>query len=179
MAGILDRIKIIKGDITQIKADAIVNAANRSLLGGGGVDGAIHSAAGPMLLEECKKLGGCRTGEAKITKAYEIKTAKFIIHTPGPVFRNRETDAHLLANSYRNSLKLAREKNLSSIAFPAISCGVYGYPPEEAAQIAVKTTVAFLRKNSSPTRVVFVLFSDFLEKIYFKAIEKISEAPHL
>ncbi|MDY0131412.1 MAG: O-acetyl-ADP-ribose deacetylase [Desulforegulaceae bacterium] len=170
MKNIIENIKIIKDDITKIKADAIVNAANNSLLGGGGVDGAIHKAAGPMLLEECRKLGGCKTGEAKITQAFNIKTADYIIHTPGPVYKNQKNDPILLENSYKNSLLIALSKKLNSIAFPAISCGVYGYPPEKAASIAIKTSAEFLEKNNFPKTIIFVLFSDELKKIYTKKL---------
>jgi O-acetyl-ADP-ribose deacetylase (regulator of RNase III) len=170
---LIKRIKILKGDITQIKSGAIVNAANKSLLGGGGVDGAIHKAAGPGLLEECKKLNGCETGEAKITGAHNIKTADYIIHTPGPVYRNSEHDSQLLKNSYKNSLELAKQKGLLSIAFPAISCGVYGYPAEKAALIAVNTTLEFLKKHKYPDTVYFVLFSDKHKKIYENILQDI------
>ncbi|MCB9480449.1 MAG: O-acetyl-ADP-ribose deacetylase [Desulfobacteraceae bacterium] len=166
MNKISDQIQILKGDITKIKADAIVNAANTSLLGGGGVDGAIHHAAGPELLEECRRLNGCKTGEAKLTRAYLISTAQYIIHTPGPVYKNLDNDSFLLENSYKNSLLLAFSKELNSIAFPAISCGVYGYPPDKAARIAITTVINFLKKNTFPKKVIFVLFSDDLKSIY-------------
>lgn len=173
MDKLLNKIKIIKGDITKIKAHAIVNAANNSLLGGGGVDGAIHLAAGKELLEECRKLNGCNTGEAKITKAYNIKTAEYIIHTPGPVYKNLDKDPLLLENSYKNSLLIANLKKLNSIAFPAISCGVYGYPKDKAAEIAIKTSINFLKQNNFPNEIIFVLFSDELKKIYDETLEKL------
>lgn len=135
-------IQILKGDITKLEVDAIVNAANTSLLGGGGVDGAIHSAAGPSLLEECRTLGGCPTGEARITKGYNLP-ARHVIHTVGPVYSGKPKDARLLTSCYRESLKLAPEKDIKTIAFPAISCGVYGYPIQEACKIAVDTVCDF------------------------------------
>lgn len=141
-----DMVTICQGDITKLDAECIVNAANRSLLGGGGVDGAIHRAAGPGLLEECRTLGGCETGQAKITKGYRLKVS-FVIHTVGPIYSGRESDAVLLADCYRNSLTLARARGIHSIAFPAISTGVYGYPLEKAVPIAVETVKEWLRDN--------------------------------
>lgn len=160
-----EQIEIRQGDITRMEVDAIVNAANSRLLGGGGVDGAIHRAAGPELLEECRGLGGCPTGEARITNGYRLP-ARYVIHTVGPVYRGRPEDARLLKSCYVNSLKLAAERRLNSIAFPAISCGVYGYPLEAACTIAVDTTLAFLAEHPTPQRVAFVLFSDHDRRVY-------------
>ncbi|HJP29867.1 MAG TPA: O-acetyl-ADP-ribose deacetylase [Candidatus Latescibacteria bacterium] len=154
----VDRIDLIQGDITRLDVDAIVNAANESLLGGGGVDGAIHRAAGPRLLSECRLLGGCPTGEARITAGY-LLPARHVIHTVGPVYRGTERDAELLRSSYRSSLALAAEHGLCRVAFPAISCGVYGYPVEAASRVALTTTVEHLRSQSLPEGVTFVLFS--------------------
>jgi O-acetyl-ADP-ribose deacetylase (regulator of RNase III) len=155
---ILDKIEIRQGDITKLNVDAIVNAANKSLLGGGGVDGAIHRAAGPELVKECRTLGGCPTGEARITGGYNLP-ARHVIHTVGPVYSGKPHDETLLAGCYRNSLTLAAENNVHSIAFPAISCGVYGYPIEEACKIAVDTTCSFLTTTPSIKKVIFMLFS--------------------
>ena len=161
-----DNIFIEMGDITLLDCDAIVNAANRSLLGGGGVDGAIHRAAGPELLAECKTLGGCNTGEAKITKGYNLK-AKYIIHTVGPVYAGRETDRILLSDCYRNSLELAKANDIHSIAFPGISTGVYGYPQEEAVPIAVDTVLQWIKNNSDyDIRVTFVCFGNKAYELY-------------
>ncbi len=154
-----DRIRLVRGDITKCEVDAVVNAANESLLGGGGVDGAIHHAAGPQLLAECRALGGCRTGQAKITQAYN-HPAKHVIHTVGPIYHGgAEGEAELLASCYRQSLELAREHECRSVAFPAISCGVYGYPISDAARIAIGTIREFLDENNLPERVLLVLFS--------------------
>ncbi len=161
-----DRIEILKGDITKLNVDAIVNAANSSLLGGGGVDGAIHRAAGPGLLDYCRKLNGCPTGEAKITPGFNLH-ARFVIHTVGPVWRGGNYDeANLLSNCYKNSLRLAVENNLVSIAFPAISTGIYGYPLEYAAKTALKTVKEFLSSDNSIEKVIFVCFSHFDFEIY-------------
>lgn len=154
------RIAIVRGDITRQATDAIVNAANTSLLGGGGVDGAIHRAAGPELLAECRTLGGCPTGSAKLTRGYRLP-ARYVIHAVGPVYRDGQSgEPELLAGCYRAALRLAAEHRIRSIAFPAISCGVYGYPLAEAARIAIGETSENLQKNDLPERVVFVLFDE-------------------
>ena len=161
----IHRLEILQGDITRLKVGAIVNAANTSLLGGGGVDGAIHRAAGPGLLQACRKIGGCPTGEARITEGYRLP-ADYVIHTVGPVYRGLAADSGLLRSCYTNSLKLAAQKKLVTIAFPAVSCGVYGYPVEEACRIAVESTLAFLKASLFPERVLFVLFSKQNKEIY-------------
>jgi len=162
---ILDKIEIRQGDITKLAVDAIVNAANSSLLGGGGVDGAIHRAAGPELVKECRTLGGCPTGEARITKGYNL-AARHVIHTVGPVYSGKPRDKTLLTGCYQNSLKLAAGNNVHSLAFPAISCGVYGYPIEEACKIALDTSCNFLTNNQTIEKVIFMLFSPENLKVY-------------
>jgi O-acetyl-ADP-ribose deacetylase (regulator of RNase III) len=160
------KLALVRGDITKLAVDAIVNAANATLLGGGGVDGAIHRAAGPELLAECNPLGGCRPGEAKITRGYSLP-ARFVIHTVGPIWAGgHRGESETLANCYRNSLRLAAGNGLRTIAFPAISCGVYRYPISRAARIAVETTSDFLRDNASITEVTFVVSSDEIEAAY-------------
>ena len=162
----MEKIRILQGDITQMDVDAIVNAANTSLLGGGGVDGAIHLAAGPELLKECEKLGGCPTGEARITKGYNL-IGKYVIHTVGPVWRDGNSgESAKLKNSYVNSLKLAYENKIESIAFPNISTGVYRFPKRRAARIALDTTISFLKEFSFPKIVYFVCFDDDNLEIY-------------
>ncbi len=153
-----NRIQLIQDDITSMAVDAIVNAANTSLLGGGGVDGAIHDAAGPDLLKECEAIGGCPVGEARITKGYNLP-AKFVIHTVGPIWRDGEKgEPALLKNAYENSLKLAKENKLKTLAFPSISTGAYRFPKRKAARIAVETVSAFLKKNKFPEQITLVCF---------------------
>lgn len=166
-----DRIELIKGDITTLSVDAIVNAANSTLLGGGGVDGAIHRAAGTELYNECKKLNGCSVGEAKLTGGFNLK-AKYIIHTVGPVWRGGiDNESELLALCYQNSLKLAGENSLKSIAFPGISTGVYGFPKDLAALIAVTEIRRILKKNKLPQKVILVAFDDENFNAYNKLLQ--------
>jgi len=164
---ICNRIEVCQKDITGLTVDAIVNAANSSLLGGGGVDGAIHRAAGPKLLEECRTLGGCPPGEALITGGYNLP-ARYVIHTVGPIFHMMDPGQaeRLLIRCYENSLKLAVDKKLFSIAFPAISCGAYGYPIEKACRVAVDAVIRHLQTNIEIQKVIFALFSDGDKKIY-------------
>ena len=169
---IIQKMKPIQGDITQLKVVAIVNAANKTLLGGGGVDGAIHRAAGPRLLEECKTLNGCQTGEAKITKGYNLQAA-YVIHTVGPVYTGKPDDSRLLSDCYKNSLALADEHHVTSIAFPAISCGVYGYPIKKACRIALDTTISCLKSYHTIQKVLFVLFSSSDLDVYQAYLESI------
>lgn len=167
----MERIRIIQGDITRIQADAIVNAANSSLLGGGGVDGAIHHAAGPQLLEECRKIGGCPAGEARITGSYELP-ARNVIHAVGPVWKGGNNgEPELLKNCYLNSMKLASENDIRSIAFPGISTGVYAYPKEEAAAVALSAVAQYLKDNTEIRKVIFVTFDDESFEIYSRLLE--------
>ena len=163
-------IELHRGDITKLDVDAIVNAANPSLLGGGGVDGAIHRAAGPELLEECRRIGGCPTGEARITRGYRLP-ARHVIHTVGPVWHGGTSgEAELLASCYRSSLRLAVDNGVRTIAFPAISCGVYGYPADQAARIAVSEVRSFLEREDTIERVIFVCFGDEICSAYERAL---------
>ena len=167
------KIELLEGDITGQDTDAIVNAANRSLLGGGGVDGAIHRAAGPQLLAECRTLGGCETGDAKITKGYNLK-AKHVIHTVGPIYHSAGKKApDLLASCYRRSLEVASRNKLKSVAFPSISTGAYGYPLEEAAPIALKTVMDYLKAHPDIELVRFVLFGREAYQSYEKALKEL------
>lgn len=167
-----NRIELIRGDITTLDVDAIVNAANNSLLGGGGVDGAIHHAAGPGLYDECSLLDGCETGNAKITKGYDLK-AQYVIHTVGPVWKGGFSyEDEKLASCYQNSLNLAKEKKIRSIAFPGISTGVYGFPKDLAAFIAITETKRFLKKNSFPQKVFFVAFEEDSYKLYLNLLDQ-------
>ena len=168
----MQEILIEFGDITKMKVDAIVNAANKSLLGGGGVDGAIHRAAGRQLLEECRTLGGCETGQAKITKGYHLP-ARYVIHTVGPVYSGNPQDPLKLSECYRNALGLAKEYDVHSIAFPAISTGVYGYPKSEACRIAVETTINWLDEHADyDMKIIFSCFDARTAELYRELTEK-------
>ena len=172
---VLERIRIEVGDITRHEAEAIVNAANNSLLGGGGVDGAIHRAAGPALLEECATLGGCPTGEARVTRGYNLRAA-WIIHTVGPIWRGGKAgEEELLAGAYASSLREAERLGVASVAFPAISTGVYGYPKAEAAMVAVGSIAAFLSGHDKPARVYCVCFSEESAALHAQALQKLKE----
>jgi len=169
---ILNRIEIVQADITKLRVDAIVNAANSSLLGGGGVDGAIHRAAGSNLVHECRLLGGCKTGHAKITRGYKLP-AEWIIHTVGPAWRDGLSgEPELLASCYKSSLELAVKRGIKTIAFPAISCGVYGYPVEKASQVAVREIVGFLKSDGKIEKVTFVCFSEEMYQIYVQTLSQ-------
>jgi len=166
------RIEIIEGDITTQQVDAIVNAANTSLLGGGGVDGAIHRAAGPELLEETRKIGGCPTGEARVSKGYRLP-ARYVIHTVGPVWAGgHKNEDNLLANCYRNVFKAAKDLKLTSLAFPSISTGAYGFPLERATEIALEETKKFLETDTTLNKIVFVCFGEKALNTYRKAAER-------
>jgi len=168
------KIEVVKTDITTLAVDAIVNAANESLLGGGGVDGAIHRAAGPELFDECYQIGGCPTGEAKLTKGYKLP-AKFVIHTVGPVWTGGERgESELLKSCYQSVFKIARENGIRSLAFPAISCGAYRFPVERAVKIAVAETVAELVSSDAIQKVVFACFGDEIFQAYQKGVDAIS-----
>ena len=168
-----DRIRIHTGDITRLEVDAIVNAANSSLLGGGGVDGAIHHAAGPELVAECRMLHGCKTGDAKLTKGYRLP-ARYIIHTVGPVWQGGgKGEAELLASCYRRSLEIALGHNCRTVAFPAISTGIYRFPKEEATGIAVDTVSDFLRQNTVPETVIFCCFDEPTAELYRQIVAAI------
>jgi O-acetyl-ADP-ribose deacetylase (regulator of RNase III) len=171
----INKIEVKKNDITTLAVDAIVNAANRTLLGGGGVDGAIHRAAGPKLLEECRGLNGCKTGEAKITKGYNLPS-KFVIHTVGPVWSGGNgNENNLLAECYKNSLLLAVKNDIKSMAFPCISTGVYGFPQLKAAEIAFNTVVEFLSKGPSIEKIIFVCFLDQDYEIYNRLLNNMRQ----
>jgi O-acetyl-ADP-ribose deacetylase len=166
------KIEVLKADITKLVVDAIVNAANTSLLGGGGVDGAIHRAAGPELVAECRTLGGCETGQAKITRAYRLP-AEHVIHTAGPVWNGgKRGEPELLASCYRACFALAREHELRTLAFPAISCGIYGYPIEDAVEIAVRETKAELARSLNVEKVIFACFGDDIYEAYRREVDK-------
>ncbi|MFO8069307.1 MAG: O-acetyl-ADP-ribose deacetylase [Alkalibacterium sp.] len=167
--------EVYKGDITEIDVDAIVNAANKSLLGGGGVDGAIHRAAGPKLKEACKKLNGAETGEAKLTQGFDLP-ADYVIHAVGPVYRDgNHGEPEQLKNCYENSIAVAKEKGLRSLAFPAISTGIYGYPLKEASEIATQTVVDLTREDSAIEKVLFVAFDDETETVLQEALNKATQ----
>jgi O-acetyl-ADP-ribose deacetylase (regulator of RNase III) len=164
------RLELVQGDITQQDVDAIVNAANSSLLGGGGVDGAIHAAAGPELLAACRTLGGCQTGDAKITPGYRLK-ARYVVHTVGPIFSGAPRDAELLASCYERSLQLASGNRLRSVAFPSISTGAYGYPVDRAAPVALRAVIRYLSMHTDIELVRFVLFDRRTFQAYQQALE--------
>ncbi len=168
----MNRIEILKGNITTVEVDAIVNAANKSLLGGGGVDGAIHQAAGPGLTDECRSLNGCGTGEAKITSGYNLP-AKFVIHTVGPIWTGGgQKEEEQLANCYLNSLRIASNMKVKTIAFPNISTGAYGYPKDLAARVAISQVQKYLEENEDIEKVYFVIFDDENMEIYNRMLNK-------
>ncbi len=170
------RLELVEGDITRQDVDAIVNAANTTLLGGGGVDGAIHRAAGPELLEECRTLGGCKTGDAKLTRGYRLP-AKFVIHGVGPVYRDgKHGEPELLASVYCRALEIATEQHLKSISFPAISTGAFGYPLREAAHIALQTPLQYLQEHDEPALVRFVLYDAYTYEIHEQVMQELLAA---
>ncbi|MFA5577551.1 MAG: O-acetyl-ADP-ribose deacetylase [Tissierellaceae bacterium] len=166
-------IKVLQGDITKIKVEAIVNAANNTLLGGGGVDGAIHRAGGKVILEQCKKIGGCPTGEARITVGGNLPS-NYVIHTVGPVYGGGHSDEErLLYNAYYNSLKLAKDYDIKSLAFPSISTGAYGYPIDEASRIAIRSVLDFIKNEKFPREIIFVLFNDKDFRVYERLLSDV------
>jgi len=174
MTTISDRIRVVQGDITKLEVDAIVNAANTSLLGGGGVDGAIHRAAGPKLVQECRTLHGCKTGQAKLTGGYDLP-ARWVIHTVGPVWQDGDHgEDELLESAYLNSLKIASDKEMRSVALPAISTGVYRFPLDRATRIAVRTVAGFLARNAHPETVIFCAFGGDAYREYLTAVQDIA-----